>query len=326
MLNYIENIYLDKEKSTKVGVASLDINDPEQANFVTLVGKALSSPVRIAILHELQNKLMNYSEIARKFNLPVATVAFHIGILKDAQLVTVGNFPEHKGHVRWCSYTHGGLLIKIRNFAPAPSKNVYEFPINVGDFIAFEPEGEWGLASAKEILALPHSPLIFHPKRHEAQILWTGGGKVVYAFPTAFLQDRPVRELNISMEISSCTLGHSQIYPSDITYEINGIPLLTDTSTGDYGSRYGRLTPDWWPEESSKYGLLKSIAIRENGVYLNETLVNKKVTLKTLNLNESLSAYLTIRNDPNSEHVGGFNIFGENFGDYPQAIRIAVFY
>ena len=72
--------------------------------------------------------------------------------------------------------------------------------------------------------------------------------------------------------------------------------------------------------------MLTNISIRSNGVYLNEKLVNKKINLDSLNLTNDTKILFTLQVKENAEHVGGFNIFGEKFGDYNQAIVFNALY
>ena len=50
--------------------------------------KAISDPVRRAILEMLRNERKSAGEIAQKFNLTNATVSYHLAQLKKADLVT----------------------------------------------------------------------------------------------------------------------------------------------------------------------------------------------------------------------------------------------
>jgi predicted transcriptional regulator len=55
-------------------------------------------------------------------------------------------------------------------------------------------------------------------------------------------------------------------------------------------------------------------------------LWNEKVTLSTLNLDENPYISLLIEIKEDAEYVGGINIFGENYGDYPQGIIMSLIY
>lgn len=325
-MDQIEQIMLLKT-NTQVGASVYDLNKEKDAKMIHAIGKALSSPIRIKILQELQKKTMNYSELSRMLDLPVGTIAFHISLLKEADLIVVGNLPEHKGHVRWCSYNPSMVLLKLRGTPSAKPKLIHEHIINIGEYVLFEPIGQWGVATCDKVLAdAVNNPCIYPKNREQAQILWCHGGRVIYPIPAQLFKQDKIKEIRISLEISSCTLGYSDHYPSNITYKINDTVLCSDISKGDYGDRYGLLTPSTWPVESSKYGVLKTISIKSNGVFINEQLVNNKISLNTISFNDPYTAFFSIENMPENEHMGGFNLFGDKFGDYPQAIKINIFY
>ena len=62
----------------------LEIDNPECTNDISLVGRALTAPVRIQILHMLNKKPMLLSQIAAELDLPLSSAAFHLRVLEDA--------------------------------------------------------------------------------------------------------------------------------------------------------------------------------------------------------------------------------------------------
>ncbi len=323
----IESITLE-DRDEKISSLVLDLNDKQSTEQIAAIGKALSSPIRLEIIKQLQIKKCNYSELARLFDLPVSTVAFHINILEQAGLVSIGNMPEHKGHIRWCSYAYPYIMMILREAQKTADEKMREYNIGIGDYILFEPINEWGLGAPEgQIAGNSDGGFIYTDDRRRAQILWCNGGKVVYPVPPSLFDGEGIKEIRISLEISSNTMGYSNYYPSDITYSIDGTELCTDISLGDYGDRYGLYTPKTWYGESTKYGVLKVISVKRDGVYVNEKLVNKKINVSFFSARaKNNTLFFGIENKPDSPHPGGFNIFGEKFGDYPQAIKINVFY
>ena len=78
--------------------------------------------------------------------------------------------------------------------------------------------------------------------------------------------------------------------------------------------------------ESTKYGSLVTVYINNNGVFLNEKLVNKHINIKTLKLMDGNKTKIKFEVKPNSEKVGGLNLFGSKFGDYNQDITFTAKY
>lgn len=321
----LETIHVEGD-AVSMGALAFDIQDPDDSERIVRFGKALGSPVRVAILQALQKKMMNYSELSRLLDLPVGTIAFHIQMLQDADLVTVGNYPEHKGHIRWCSYKYSAAFLRVRGASNRKSKSVSTYKIGIGDYSLFEPFGdEWGFAFKDlSIYAGVKEGFPYPPNRSDIRLLWCAGGRIEYPVPTQLFQNKKIKEVRISLEISSYTVGYNRHYPSEIIYTLNGVELCSDVSQGDYGDRYGLITPAAWNVESSKYGVLKTITVRSDGVYLNEALVNKKADLSVFDSAEN-TLFFKIENKSDGRHPGGFNLFGETFGDYPQAINIDVF-
>ena len=113
---------------------------------------------------------------------------------------------------------------------------------------------------------------------------------------------------------------------SDITFWINGKELTTYVSEGDYGDRRGFLNPSWWPDVNTQYGKLVNITVNEKGVFVNGNETPSRRRLKDLDLSEGNKIVLSFGNKDTAEHVGGFNVFGSGFGDYPQDICLNLKY
>ena len=166
----------------------------------------------------------------------------------------------------------------------------------------------------------------FSPNRLQAQLLWFQQGFVEYRFQNALKKEFTLKELSFSMELCSEAPGYMEHWLSDITISCNDKELTTYRSIGDFGARRGRFTPAFWPNGQTQYGLLKIFSITNSGVYLDKELVNPNLTLADLHLDAKpyISLKIEIKND--AEHIGGINLFGEKFGDYPQGIIMNLVY
>ena len=63
--------------------------------------------------------------------------------------------------------------------------------------------------------------------------------------------------------------------------------------------------------------------ISQDGTYINEKKVNERC-INELNLMEQSSITVRIGNKPDAKYIGGFNLFGKEFGDYAQDIILNV--
>jgi predicted transcriptional regulator len=151
-------------------------------------------------------------------------------------------------------------------------------------------------------------------------MLWATNGTVTYAFPSYFAVQHTCTEFSISLEICSEAPYFNHDWKSDITFWINGVELATYTCPGDFGNRRGILNPDWWEIGNTQYGEYKVLTVSTRGIYLDGLLVNDKVTLNDLHLADSPAVMFRLGNKPDAQNIGGFNLFGKSFGDYPQDI------
>ena len=65
---------------------TLDLNHLQQT---ALVGKALSSEVRLEMLKLLIERSANISELAAEFGLPQSSAALHVKVLEEAGMISV---------------------------------------------------------------------------------------------------------------------------------------------------------------------------------------------------------------------------------------------
>lgn len=118
---------------------------------------------------------------------------------------------------------------------------------------------------------------------------------------------------------------HHEDWPSDITVWINGVDIGTWTSPADFGGLRGVLTPSWWETRNTQYGLLKVWQVNQEGSFIDGIKISE-VRLPQLEIADRsfLSVRFGIRAD--TEHVGGINLFGKSFGNYPQDILLRINY
>lgn len=76
------------------------------------------------------------------------------------------------------------------------------------------------------------------------------------------------------------------------------------------------------PEQ--QYGDLRKIWITDNGCYIDEIKVSD-YTIKSLQLDTLNYISFKIGVKPDARYVGGFNLFGEKFGDYSQNIIMEIY-
>jgi predicted transcriptional regulator len=91
----------------------------------------------------------------------------------------------------------------------------------------------------------------------------------------------------------------------------------TWTCPADFGGERGVLTPLWWDNNNTQYGLLKVWRVNNQGSFVDGIRVSN-ICLNDLHIESSkiIEVRIGIREDAKS--IGGINLFGSKFGNYPQ--------
>lgn len=298
--------------------------DPESILKIT---KALNSPIRLEILSTLINQSLSMTEIAEKFYLPMSSVSMHIHALKDAGLITVTTKPGLHGSQRVCGIkafaVHIDLFSNIIQKSVRPS-SITEIPI--GNYTDCDITAPCGIVTSNTYIDFEDSPYGFYDPDHiNASLLWFTSGMLEYHLPSKALKYDDVCQMAISFEVCAEAPGYNNDWPSDITIEINDVPITTFTVKGDYGGRKGLNNPSWWNPANTQFGELKNLIISNKACYLGEQKVSDH-TLQSLHLTDDYFFTFRLKVNPDSEHVGGMNLFGKRFGDYSQDIIMKVEY
>jgi predicted transcriptional regulator len=289
------------------------------------ISKALSSETRIEILRHLRYRDLNVNEIAELLNIPASSSAAHVKVLEEAGMIKTSLQPGIRGSMKLCHIILDHIYVELNTTKnPEQQEEIIRMPI--GSYVDYRIEPTCGMASSKGPIGPEDDPRCFYlPERIEAQLIWIGNGYIEYRFPTNSLLDKRIQRLELSMELCSEDHEYNMNYPSDITLWVNGLEVGTWTCQSDYGGRRGRLNPDWWPDKNTQYGVLKTWSITPQGCYLDgEEAENKKLSEFSLLHMDYIAVRIGIKD--NAKHKGGFNLFGEGFGDYSQNIVMRVIF
>lgn len=283
--------------------------------------ECFSSETRIRIIEMLNERPMNIKEMAAALNLSSAIVTKHVQKMEEAGIIASDNRSGVRGMQKVCSLKLDQAVLQLRTDRERETRQ-YEISIPVGQYYAAQVKPTCGLASVERIIGLVDDPRYFADPAHvQAGLLWFGSGFVKYRVPNYLLGNQAPRSVEVSLEICSEAPNFNETWPSDISFSLNGIPLGTWTCPGDFGSKRGVFTPDWW--KSTQYGLMKSIAVRQDGTYLDGVKLSG-VTVRDLGLTPGPEIELTIACEEQAAHCGGVTLFGAGFGNYNQDIRVVV--
>lgn len=309
----------DRSKSTTLEAKLLT---PQAAR----VAKALASEPRSRILELLSDRLLNVSEIAAALAMPLSTATLHINVLEEAGLLRAELKPGERGIQKVCQRVYDTVVIELPGTASTPEQQIVEVAMPIGAYVDAQVAPTCGLASEEGLIGLTDDPAAyFEPDRTRAQLLWFKHGHVEYRFPNRLPPRTAADNLWISMEICSEAPMHHADWPSDITLWVNGLALGSWTSPADFGGQRGVLTPDWWDARNSQYGLLKEWRVNREGSFVDGARISD-VTIGQLKLSSRATIAVRLGVEPDARHVGGVNLFGRTFGNYPQDIVMRLRY
>jgi predicted transcriptional regulator len=304
---------------------TLHIDTQAPSEMAVVVLKALASGPRWRILHYLADGGHSINEVADALELPPSTVAAHIKVLEEAGLIYSELQAASHGLQKICTRTYDNVSIQLP-YAPAMSSNSVEVAMPIGAYSRFDVHPTCGLASASGLIGFLDDPLSFYePERIHAGLIWFRSGFVEYVFPNRLPPSATLRSLQFSIEICSEAPLHNQQWPSDITVRINECEIGTWTSPADFGGQRGALTPAWWDEKDSQYGLLKRWLVNSDGTYIDGRPLSR-VTIQQLGIPEQRVITVRLGVKPDALHVGGINLFGQSFGNYPQDLLLRLEY
>ncbi|GBF06352.1 transcriptional regulator [Deinococcus aerius] len=279
---------------------------------------ALANDTRLLILSLLSHNVMNVSELTSTLGLPYATVFFHLKKLESAGLLHVEYTPGTRGSQKLVSKRYDELLFKLPGVKVEAGEDVVEVSMPVGAYRQVDARPNCGLMSDTRMIGRVDDPRsFFEPDHVFAQVLWFRCGFVDYAFPNNLPFGAHATELELSVELCSEAPQYNPDWPSDITLWVNDVEVGNWTSPGDFGGERGRLTPAWWSDDQSMYGLLKHWRVTPEGTFIDgERLSDVRLSDLRLEDNNHIAVRLGVKED--ARHVGGLNLFGRHCGNHPQ--------
>ncbi len=301
----------------------MDSNVTEE-QIVTVL-KAVASVPRWRILQYLNDGAHTINEVAHDLKMPVSTVAAQIKILEDAGILHTELHAASHGLQKVCTRTYDNLVVQLP-FQPEVITNSVEVAMPVGAYTRFEVLPTCGLASESGIIGYLDDPISFYePARIHAALIWFRSGFLEYSFPNRLPTSAGLNSIQLSMEICSEAPLHNNNWPSDITIWINDREVGTWTCPGDFGGERGRLTPAWWDSKDTQYGLLKRWLVNKEGAFIDGHPLST-LTLRDLNIEQRPVISVRLGVKPDALHVGGLNLFGRTFGNYPQDLTLRLEY
>lgn len=289
--------------------------------------KALGSELRINIIKLLQeNHEMNMNELATSLGITNGALTSHIKKLEESGIIQVMTERGSHGNQKVCKVAVDKIVVDVESEENEEDQNIYNTEVKVGHYSDYEVYPTCGLATSQAIVGEVDDPRYFsHPDRINAGILWFTKGYIEYIIPNLLPNATKIDQITVSLEISSEAPGINNDWPSDISILLNDVKIGTWTSPGDYGDVQGIFTPDWWFPNWNQYGLLKMIVINKKGTFVDGLKISD-VTINEFNLDYKSTVRFKFEIEEDAKNVGGITIFGSEFGNYNQDIKVRIAY
>ena len=291
------------------------------------VFKALGSELRINIIKLLQeNHEMNMNELATSLGITNGALTSHIKKLEESGIIQVMTERGGHGNQKICKVAIDKIVVDVESEETEEDQNIYNTEVKVGHYSDYNVYPTCGLATSKAIVGEVDDPRYFsHPDRINAGILWFTKGYIEYMIPNVLPSATKIDQITVSLEISSEAPGINNDWPSDISIFLNDVKIGTWTSPGDYGDVQGIFTPDWWFPNWNQYGLLKMIVINKKGTFVDGLKISD-VTINQFNLDYKSTVRFKFEIEEDAKNIGGITIFGSEFGNYNQDIKVRIAY
>lgn len=291
------------------------------------VFKALGSEQRINIIKLLQeNHEMNMNELATSLGITNGALTSHIKKLEESGIIQVMTERGGHGNQKICKVAVDKIVVDVESEETEEDQNIYNTEVKVGHYSDYNVYPTCGLATSKAIVGEVDDPRYFsHPDRINAGILWFTKGYIEYMIPNLLPSATKIDQITVSLEISSEAPGINNDWPSDISIFLNDVKIGTWTSPGDYGDVQGIFTPDWWFPNWNQYGLLKMIVINKKGTFVDGLKISD-VTINQFNLDYKSTVRFKFEIEEDAKNIGGITIFGSEFGNYNQDIKVRIAY
>lgn len=290
------------------------------------VFKALNSETRLEIINKLAQKSYTVTELADELHYSKAVISKHIRILEDAGILveTTQNMDDRRK--KYLQIVTDSILINLPQKIYPEFRRI-DYDIELGNYFSNQDiEPTCGMVGKDSRIGKFDDPEIFlSPQRFKASLIWFSNGTVEYVVPNKIPQNASPELIEVSMEVSSEFPQSNNNWPSDLSFWINDVFVGFDTVPGNYSDVRGRLTPSWWDSSFSQYGLLKHLRVLKTDTAIDGESISD-ITINDLNLTSGSTIKFKIGIDPASPNQGGITIFGKDFGNYPQNIKLSVFY
>ncbi|MCL2865558.1 MAG: helix-turn-helix domain-containing protein [Lachnospiraceae bacterium] len=289
------------------------------------VYKALASDTRLEILNRLAEAPSTTSALAKTLGLSKAIVSRHLNLLEEAKLIKLSRShasTDNRKKIYTLQVDNINVTFPKKIYLPYKKKS---YEVKLGYYSDFSVQPSCGMASKHNYIGKIDDPRAFVlNERVDASLLWFCDGYIEYKIPNIIENHQNPEALELSLEIASEFPGSANIWPSDITFSINHVPVGTWTSPGNYSDVRGVLTPAWWDDSHSQYGLLKHLRVTKIDTGIDGEKLSD-VNISDLQLSKSPFITVRIGINKDAKNKGGITLFGEDYGNHARNIILTLF-
>ncbi|WP_284645544.1 ArsR/SmtB family transcription factor [Paenibacillus silviterrae] len=286
--------------------------------------ECFSSETRVRIIELLNGRPYNIGELAEALGFSSAIITKHIQKLEEAGIVQTENLVGKRGTQKRCSLKVDQLTLVLRTESKDKSddRTRYTVELPIGQYIRYDVQPTCGLAGTEKRIGMMDDPRYFDDPEHtRAEHLWFASGYVEYRIPNYLVGQSEATSITFSLEICSEAPTYNENWPSDITFAVNDMEVATWTCPGDFGSKRGIYTPNWWKD--TQYGLHKTISVTREGSFI-DGVRSSDVQIRQLGIRAGSEILFRIQCPENAINCGGVSLFGKGFGNYPQDIQVTI--
>lgn len=303
----------------------LNLESPES---LCRTARALSSRTRVDIMRLINERhMISVNEIASVMNIPLSSAAMHVCVLEEAGLITAEKHPGIRGQVKMCSLKQQEIMIQLGEKKPRTAK-VYEQELPLGAYAgAYDIKAPSGLASLDGPIGEYNKGRSFYlTARLKAQMIWFASGWLEYIFALPPEEPCEITGLEISFEACANARADAEAWRSDAEVKVNGIPLGSQACICQHPDRRGRLNPPWWPDVATQYGTLLSWRVDQAGTWRQNSCDSSLPLSRVLQGMEGAGIRIAVGRNASLQTANGINLFGRQFGDYEQSVKLTVHY
>lgn len=305
-----------------VGKYTKCLTEKKEHEFISKLGKAISSKTRLEIYSLIFNQPKTCYELAKILNMNTNDVIFHLKVLEEGKLIKPIYKQSKKDQKKlWCvSLTSCQLVDAI--WDGEKIENYFE-EIPIGMYVDAE-YLEYIVIRTKEDRYYLSPDERFSPLRKDAVLLWNKGAKISYSFSRNFQKNKKkIAFITFSFEACSEVPAYNNKYRCEIPVACNGYKLGSFVSLGDYGDKRGLNNPPSWSNNVTQYGDLVIINITDEGTFINHQKTSD-VTIEDILSAHNFDIRLDIGEIEEGIEYRGYNLFGKDFGNIKQDIQMQV--